>query len=122
MATREMTLPDTELEQIDAPFVVFTADDLPTVNDRPILRAPGVSRPIPDLPMKRDSLVMGITCPCCGMRFIVCAVHLTPDGRTVMCLNCDTRWPMPAEGTVAPRPVASRPAAASLAGAAGRWR
>ncbi|MBE9552937.1 MAG: hypothetical protein IMF05_05680, partial [Proteobacteria bacterium] len=39
---------------------------------------------------------MGITCPCCGLRFIVCAAHLTPDGRTVLCLNCATRWAMPA--------------------------
>ena len=40
---------------------------------------------------------MGIICPCCGLRFIVCAAHLTPDGRTVQCLKCATRWAMPAD-------------------------
>ncbi|MBE9558475.1 MAG: hypothetical protein IMF08_16580 [Proteobacteria bacterium] len=48
---------------------------------------------------------MSIICPCCGLRFIVCAAHLMPDGRTVLCLNCATRWAMPAGGTAAPRPT-----------------
>ena len=55
---------------------------------------------------------MGIICPCCGLRFIVCAAHLTPDGRTVQCLKCATRWAMPAGGKAVPR---SRPAVAWLA-------
>jgi len=57
---------------------------------------------------------MGIICPCCGLRFIVCAAHLTPDGRTVQCLKCATRWAMPADGRAAPR---SRPSVARPAGA-----
>jgi predicted Zn finger-like uncharacterized protein len=76
---------------------------------------------------------MGITCPCCGLKFIVCAAHLTPDERTVQCLNCATRWPVPGDGAPAPRALPAVPqptvpqsgaevAAGTPAGHAGRLR
>lgn len=98
IAATKTTLAEIGLEQIRTPFVVHVADDLPAGNNRFDFRASGVDRPASTLRRNGNLFVMGITCPCCGLRFIVCAAHLTPDGRTVLCLNCETRWPMPIAG------------------------
>lgn len=42
---------------------------------------------------------MVVTCPGCGSWFIVCAVHLEPDGQTIRCLNCGSCWCAPADKT-----------------------
>jgi len=45
---------------------------------------------------------MVVTCPGCRSWFIVCAVHLEADGRSVRCLNCGSRSPAPAGRIAAP--------------------
>jgi len=58
---------------------------------------------------------MVVTCPGCRSWFIVCAVHLEADGRSVRCLKCGSRSPAPAGRIAAPGVAGSAEPAASAA-------
>jgi len=60
---------------------------------------------------------MVVTCPGCRSWFIVCAVHLEADGRSVKCLKCGSRSPAPAGRMPVPRAAgSSEPATSAAAG------